>query len=81
MKSERVPMTIVGDHEPLLGYFNDRVSGVVIENRIRRCLEDGCTNVLGNFLQEREYRGRASDGRSAMLKKEGGSVTAIPLLG
>lgn len=81
IQGSQVPVTIVGESEPLIGYFNARVSGAIIENRVRRCIDHGCENVLEKFLQAREYHGGFPGDRSTELLEPDASALALPFFG
>jgi len=42
MKPQGVPITFIGDFEPIIGYRSDEITGRIIEDRIKYCVEHGC---------------------------------------
>jgi|MudIll2142460700_1097286.scaffolds.fasta_scaffold01192_5 thiol-disulfide isomerase/thioredoxin len=42
MKPQGVPITFIGDFEPITGYRSDDITGRIIEDRIKYCIEHGC---------------------------------------
>lgn len=42
MKPQGVPVTFIGDFEPITGYRSDEITGKIIEDRIKYCIEHGC---------------------------------------
>ena len=42
IKPQGVPMTFIGDFEPITGYRSDDITGRIIEDRVRYCIEHGC---------------------------------------
>lgn len=73
-KVEVVPTTFIGDFEPLVGYFDDEVTGKSIETAIRHCIEYGCTDPiekLGEF---------SSPAKKGILLEER-KVIRLPLFG
>jgi thiol-disulfide isomerase/thioredoxin len=44
MKPQGVPVTFFGDFEPITGYRSDEITGKTIEDRIKYCIEHGCTD-------------------------------------
>jgi thiol-disulfide isomerase/thioredoxin len=46
IKATAVPMTFIGNFEPIVGYSNDEVTGKKIEERVKYCIEHMCTDPL-----------------------------------
>lgn len=51
LKPKGVPMTFIGDFEPISGY-REEVTGKVIEERIISCIEKGCTDPLDKLKKK-----------------------------
>ena len=41
-----VPMTFIGNFEPIVGYSDDKVTGKKIEEKVKYCIEHECANPL-----------------------------------
>jgi len=52
IETPRVPITIIGDNEPIIGYFNEAISGRIIEKTIQRCIESGCKDRIEKYLKQ-----------------------------
>jgi glutaredoxin len=46
-----VPLTIIGN-EVMVGYLNDEQNGAWIENRIKTCLNQDCSDLVASILKE-----------------------------
>jgi thiol-disulfide isomerase/thioredoxin len=60
-RPEGVPTTFIGEFQPVVGYRNYEITGKVIEDRVRSCIKQGCTEPiekLGNPSGQREIAGR-----------------------
>ena len=45
-KATAVPMTFLGNFEPIVGYSTDKVTGKKIEEKVQYCIEHTCINPL-----------------------------------
>ncbi len=45
-KVEGVPTVFVGDFKPIVGYLSDAVTGKLIEENIRQCIQKGCIDPM-----------------------------------
>jgi len=52
IKTPRVPITIIGNNQPIIGFYNESVSGKIIENTLIRCIESGCKDKLKRYFQQ-----------------------------
>jgi thiol-disulfide isomerase/thioredoxin len=60
-RPEGVPTTFIGEFQPVVGYRNYEITGKVIEDRVKYCIIQGCTDPiekLGKPSRQREISGR-----------------------
>lgn len=55
-KIEGVPATFIGDFEPITGYLSDDVTGRIIEERIKQCIEKGCIDPGEKMIKSMEKK-------------------------
>jgi thiol-disulfide isomerase/thioredoxin len=70
-KATAVPMTFIGNFEPIAGYSNDKVTGKKIEERIKYCIEHECINPL-SVLEKPVKKG---------LHEEESETITLPIFG
>lgn len=70
-RPEGVPMTFIGDFNPLVGYRNDEVTSKIIEDRVRYCTTLSCIDPI-------EKLGKPS--QEAIVTKED-KIVSLPLFG
>ena len=72
IKATAVPITFIGNFEPIVGYSNDEVTGKKIEERVKYCIEHTCIDPLtiseGPAKKEPTY-------------EEEGRIVTIPVIG
>jgi thiol-disulfide isomerase/thioredoxin len=71
-KATAVPMTFIGNFEPIVGYSNDKVTGEKIEEKIKYCIEHECLNPL--MVSEKPVKKEAPN-------KEENKIITLPILG
>jgi thiol-disulfide isomerase/thioredoxin len=71
-KATAVPMTFIGNFEPIVGYNNDKVTGKKIEDRVKYCIEHTCINLL--MESEKPVKKEA-------LREEEGKTITLPIFG
>ncbi len=67
-----VPMTFIGNFEPIVGYSNDKVTGGKIEEKIKYCIEHECFNPL--VVLKKPVKKEAP-------KEEESKIITLPILG
>jgi thiol-disulfide isomerase/thioredoxin len=72
-RPEGVPTTFIGDFKPLVGYQNYEVTGKLIENRIKYCIENICTDPI-----QKIYKPPIKEEIPAQEKDE---IVTLPVLG
>jgi thiol-disulfide isomerase/thioredoxin len=72
-RPEGVPTTFTGDFKPLVGYQNYEVTGKLIENRIKYCIENICTDPI-----QKIYKPPIKEEIPAQEKDE---IVTLPVLG
>jgi thiol-disulfide isomerase/thioredoxin len=72
-RPEGVPTTFIGDFKPLVGYQNYEVTGKLIENRIKYCIENICTDPI-----QKIYKPPVKEEIPAQEKDE---IVTLPVLG
>lgn len=80
MKPQGVPVTFIGDFEPITGYRSDEITGKIIEDRIKYCIEYGCKNPkekLGKSPPTPEA-GRASEEQRSLSSDIGERPSQLP---
>lgn len=45
-RPEGVPTTFIGDFKPVVGYRNYEISGKIVEEKVKVCIKQGCTDPL-----------------------------------
>jgi thiol-disulfide isomerase/thioredoxin len=72
-RPEGVPTTFIGDFKPSVGYQNYEVTGKLIENRIKYCIENICTDPI-----QKIYKPPIKEEIPAQEKDE---IVTLPVLG
>jgi thiol-disulfide isomerase/thioredoxin len=72
-KATAVPMTFIGNFEPIVGYSNDKVTGKKIEEKVKYCIEHECVDPL-SLLSEPERKETVYD-------KEESKIITLPVFG
>jgi thiol-disulfide isomerase/thioredoxin len=72
-KATAVPITFIGNLEPILGYSSDKVTGKKIEEKVKYCIEHGCVDPL-SLLSEPEKKETVYD-------KETSKIITLPFFG
>src|SRR4030042_3316337 len=71
-KATAVPMTFIGNFEPIVGYNNDKVTGKKIEEKVKYCIEHTCINPL-SVLERPE--------KKESLHEEENKIITLPIFG
>ena len=71
-KATAVPMTFLGNFEPIVGYSNDKVTGKKIEEKVKYCVEHICINPLS--VLERPAKKES-------LHEEENEIITLPIFG
>jgi thiol-disulfide isomerase/thioredoxin len=71
-KATAVPMTFIGNFEPIVGYSNDKVTGKKIEEKVKYCVEHICINPLS--VLERPAK-------KEPLHEEESKIITLPIFG
>ena len=71
-KATAVPMTFIGNFEPIVGYSNDKVTGKKIEEKIKYCIEHECFNPL--MVSEKPVKKEAPN-------EEENKIITLPIFG
>ena len=72
-KATAVPMTFIGNFEPIVGYSDDKVTGKKIEEKVKYCIEHECVDPL-TVLEKPERKETVHD------KEESRTIT-LPVFG
>ncbi len=72
-KATAVPMTFIGNFEPIVGYSNDKVTGKKIEEKVKYCIEHDCINPL--TLLEKPKK------KEPVYDKEENRIITLPVFG
>src|SRR4030065_2268772 len=71
-RATAVPMTFLGNFEPVMGYSNDKVTGKKIEEKVKYCVEHICINPLS--VLERPAK-------KEPLHEEENKIITLPIFG
>jgi thiol-disulfide isomerase/thioredoxin len=71
-KATAVPITFIGNYEPIAGYSNDKVTGKKIEGRVKYCIEHECINPL-SVLEK--------PAKKESLHEEESNIITLPVFG
>jgi thiol-disulfide isomerase/thioredoxin len=72
IKATAVPITFVGNFQPIVGYSSDEVAGKKIEERVKYCIEHICIDPL--TLSERPAR-------KETVYEEESKIVTLPIIG
>lgn len=72
-KATAVPMTFIGNLEPIMGYSSDRVTGEKIEERVKYCIEHDCINPLSLLSEPKK--------KETIYGKEENKIITLPVFG
>src|SRR4030042_3550140 len=72
-KATAVPMTFIGNLEPILGYSSDKITGKKIEEKVKYCIEHECVDPL-SLLSEPERK-------ETIYDKEASKIITLPVFG
>ncbi len=75
------PMTFIGDCEPITGYQSDEVTGALIEERIRFCMERGCEDLAGSVIAAAESDGPYPETREEVCETPVDTMVSLPVMG
>jgi hypothetical protein len=76
-----VPVTFIGADEPVIGFRGDDETGVVLENRIRRCLAMGCGDPFAELLAGRPEEAQRLAREGSTGAAAGSTVLTLPVVG
>lgn len=80
-----VPMSFIGDLDPVVGFSKGGATAAEIKEKLRFCLENRCPDPVGEYLQGRAgLAGAGGPGRGVEGERPafpGGETVAVPLLG
>jgi len=72
IKATAVPITFIGNFEPIVGYSNDEVTGKKIEERVKYCIEHICIDPL--TIPERPAK-------KELTHNEENKIVTLPIIG
>lgn len=75
------PMAFIGDCEPITGYKSDEVTGALIEERVRTCIEEGCEDLAAPVIAAAESDGPYPEAREEVCETPLDTVVALPVVG
>jgi len=79
MKPQGVPITFIGDFEPVTGYRSDDITGKIIEERVKYCIEHGCKDPREKLGRPPPQTGRLSEEQGLSSPDIGERPSQLPL--